>query len=202
FYVGLSFAVFYKYLGNVHPHRSKWFRNLVVGVALIWVFYMGNLAGIFSYYIGGALFFSLLIYIFSFLFLQKHAFQLGKYNTSTLDSSSSQKLMESVKTLFEEQEVFLDSTISLESVAAKLDISPRNVSQVINENEQTNFSDFVNNHRIEKAKVLLVDPSHQNEKMMAIAYDCGFGNVTSFNIAFKAKTQMTPSQFRNQFKKQ
>ncbi len=109
--------------------------------------------------------------------------------------------MASVKNLFIEQEVFLDNAISLESIAGKLDTSPRKLSQVINENEQTNFSDFVNNHRIEKAKVLLADPSRQNEKIVAIAYDCGFGNVTSFNIAFKAKTQLTPSQFRNQFKK-
>ncbi|WP_299486842.1 helix-turn-helix domain-containing protein [uncultured Allomuricauda sp.] len=199
-YVGLSFKIFYQYQGKVHQQRAKWFRNLVLGVGLIWVFYMGNLAGIFSYYIGGALFFSLLIYIFSFLFLQKHAFQLGKYNTSTLDSSASERLMEQVKTLFIDQQVFLENTISLESIAKKMEISPRKLSQVINENEQTNFSDFVNSYRIEKAKVLLTDSSLQNEKIIAIAYDCGFGNVTSFNLAFKAKTQLTPTQYRNKFK--
>lgn len=109
--------------------------------------------------------------------------------------------MEQVKTLFIEQQVFLENTISLESIAKKMEISPRKLSQVINENEQTNFSDFVNSYRIEKAKVLLTDSSLQNEKIIAIAYDCGFGNITSFNLAFKAKTQLTPTQYRNKFKR-
>ncbi|WP_190810557.1 AraC family transcriptional regulator [Flagellimonas sp. S3867] len=199
-YIGLSFFVFFKYRMKVHSQRAKWFRNLVLGVALIWIFYMGNLAGVFSYYIGGALFFSLLIYIFSFLFLQKHAFQLGKYNTSTLDPLSAEQLMSSLKILFVEQEVFLDNSISLERIARKLDASPRKLSQIINEKEQKNFSDFVNGYRIEKAKALLSDPKYNKEKIIAIAYDCGFGNVTSFNLAFKAKTQLTPSQYRNKSK--
>ncbi|MEX0361710.1 MAG: helix-turn-helix domain-containing protein, partial [Allomuricauda sp.] len=68
----------------------------------------------------------------------------------------------------------------------------------INENEHKNFSEFVNEFRIEKAKQMLADPKHQQDKIVAIAYDCGFGNVTSFNLAFKAKTQLTPTAFRKQ----
>ena len=37
------------------------------------------------------------------------------------------------------------------------------------------------------------------EKIATIAYDCGFGNVTSFNLAFKAETKLTPSQYRTQY---
>ncbi|WP_420603348.1 helix-turn-helix domain-containing protein [Flagellimonas sp.] len=200
-YIGLSFGVLYKCRTKVHPQRATWYRNLSIGVALIWQFYMGNLAGFFSFYIGGALFFSLLIYLFSFLFLQKHAFRLGKYNTSTLDRSSSQELMDGIRSLFIKEEIFLDNSISLESIAERLNIPPRKLSQCINENEQKNFSDFVNGYRIEKAKAMLSDPKYAQEKIIAIAYDCGFGNVTSFNLAFKAKTQLTPSQFRNKSKK-
>nr|WP_299343473.1 AraC family transcriptional regulator [Allomuricauda sp.] len=200
-YLGLSFQVLYLNRRRVHPQKSRWYRNLAFGVSLIWLFYMGNLAGVFSFYIGGALFFSLLIYIFSFLFLQKHAFQLGKYNTSTLDLHTSQHLTTSLKELFAKEEVFLDNTLTLENVAERLETSPRKLSQAINQNEQKNFSDFVNGYRIEKAKRLLQDPKYQKEKIISIAFDCGFGNVTSFNLAFKAKTQKTPTQYRNQFSK-
>ncbi len=198
-YVIVSFVVFYQFRNRAHKQRTVWYRNLVIGVALIWLFYMGNLAGLFSFYIGGALFFSLLIYVFSFVFLQKHAFRLGKYNTSTLEKSASGKLMDSVKSLFSNEEIFLDSSISLESVAKQLDVPPRRLSQAINENEHRSFSDFVTEHRIEKAKSLLIDPKYQHEKIVAIAYDCGFGNVTSFNLSFKAKTQLTPSEYRKRF---
>ncbi|RDY59953.1 helix-turn-helix domain-containing protein [Flagellimonas nanhaiensis] len=196
FYVVLSLVLAYQFRGKVHAQRLTWYRNLTIGVGLVWVFYMGHLAGLFSLYIGGAIFFSLLIYIFSFLFLKRHAFRLGKYNTSNLDKSSSQKLMVTVKNLLVNEELFLDNSISLEKISEKLNVTPRKLSQAINENEQKNFSDFVNGYRIKKAQDLLSNPEHNQEKILSIAYDCGFGNVTSFNLAFKAKTGLTPSQFR------
>lgn len=70
--------------------------------------------------------------------------------------------------------------------------------KVINEYEGKNFSEFVNQYRIAKAKALLADPGYGKEKIASIAYDCGFGNVTSFNLAFKAATQLTPTQYREQ----
>ena len=198
-YVVLSLILAHRYRGKVHSQRLTWFRNLTIGVGLVWIFYMGHLAGLFSLYIGGAIFFSLLIYIFSFLFLKRHAFRLGKYNTSNLDKSSSQKLMAAVKNLLINEELFLDNTISLEKIAEKLNVTPRKLSQAINENEQKNFSDFVNGYRIKKAQDLLSNPEHHQEKILSIAFDCGFGNITSFNLAFKAKTGLTPSQFRKKF---
>ncbi|PRX57073.1 helix-turn-helix domain-containing protein [Flagellimonas meridianipacifica] len=200
-YVFLSFGLLVGNRTEIRKQLGNWFRNLVIGTALIWLFYMGHLAGLFSFYIGGALFFSLLIYVFSFLFLQKHAFQLGKYNSSTLDKSTSKLLMESLKQLFSEEEIYLDNSLSLESVSERLKVSPRKLSQAINENEEKNFSDFVASHRVEKAKSLLIDPNYRNEKIIAVAYDCGFGNITSFNLAFKAKTKRTPSQYRREFGK-
>lgn len=198
-YLGLAFVLLAKNWSVLRNQPAKWYRNLVIGVLLIWLFYMGHLSGLFSFYIGGALFFSLLIYIFSFLFLQKHAFQLGKYSSSNLDKSKSQALILSLKKLFTEEEVYLDNSITLETLSKRLNVSPRKLSQAINENEQKNFSDLVTSHRIEKAKSLLIDPKYRNEKILSVAYDCGFGNITSFNLAFKAKTKRTPSQYRNEF---
>ncbi|WKN46402.1 helix-turn-helix domain-containing protein [Tunicatimonas pelagia] len=46
---------------------------------------------------------------------------------------------------------------------------------------------------------MLEDPSMADQKIAAIAFDSGFNNLTSFNAAFKAHTQCTPSQYRKQF---
>ncbi len=198
-YIGLSIYILYVIGKSVHQQLHNWYRNLIIGIGVIWFFYMGHLAGIFSWYIGGAVFFSFLIYIFSFLFLQKHAFQLGKYTKSTLDGETSRHLVSSLKNLFVQEEMYLHKTISLEIIAEKLNTSPRKLSQAINENELKNFSEFVNHYRIEKAKQLLSEPDSIKQKIATIAYDCGFGNVTSFNLAFKAATQLTPSAYRSQF---
>jgi AraC-like DNA-binding protein len=119
-----------------------------------------------------------------------------KYGSSPISQSTSKQLLEQVKELFETQQVFLESNITLKSIAKNLATSPRELSQVINEGAQMNFPEFVNQYRIAKAKALLTDPQYGQEKIETIAYDCGFGTVTSFNIAFKSATQMTPSQYR------
>ncbi len=178
----------------------KWYRNLVLGGMLVWGFYMGNLAGIIPYYIGGAIFFSFLVYVFTFLLLKRSSFSLEKYASSSLDSKSSKKLMASIRQCTKEEELFLEPSVSLQMLSKKLNASPRDISQAINENTQQNFSEFINGYRIEKAKLLLVTPEYGNEKIATIAYDCGFGNVTSFNLAFKAVTLLTPSQYRKRYK--
>ncbi|PKA98427.1 AraC family transcriptional regulator [Flavobacteriaceae bacterium MAR_2009_75] len=199
-YILLSVHVLSKTRGKAHRRISKWYRNLIFGTSLIWLFYIGNITGIIPLYIGGAIFFSFLVYTFSFLLLQRHDFSLEKYSTSNIDVATSKKLFIALKQLFKVEELYLDSTISLSKVAERIECSPRDVSRAINENQGKNFSEFVNAYRIQKAKALLADTAYLKEKIATIAYDCGFGNVTSFNLAFKAETQLTPSQYRNQFK--
>ena len=195
-YIWLSAILVLRHKEIVQFQLFKWYRDLIIGAALICLFYVGNVAGLIPSYIGGALFFSFLIYTFSFLLLQRHDFSLEKYRGSHMNRAASKKLVQSLKDLFEREETFLDSTITLSSIAKKAGSAPRDVSRAINENEKRNFSEFVNHYRIRKAKVLLVDADYHNEKIATVAYDCGFGNVTSFNLAFKAETQMTPSQYR------
>ncbi|MBD2700093.1 AraC family transcriptional regulator [Spirosoma sp. BT702] len=175
-----------------------WYRTIVIGVSVIWFVYVGIFIGLIPLYILGAVIFSLLIYLFSFLLLKRHVFALEKYGTSSLDQVASTQLLQQIEKLFETKEIYLDPTISVNGVAQLLSTSPRQLSQVINEQAQMNFSGFVNQYRIAKAKILLADPAYFQEKIQTIAYDCGFGNVTSFNLAFKAQTRLTPSQYRRQ----
>ena len=176
-----------------------WYRNIAAGVTIIWFLYVGIFARLIPFYILGAVFFSFLMYIFSYLLLKRHVFALEKYTSSGMDTVASRRLLEQIKDLFANKEMYLESDVSLKMVAEKLSVAARDVSQVINEYEQKNFAEFVNQYRIARAKILLSSPDYAREKIETIAYDCGFGNVTSFNLAFKAEMQMTPSQYRNQF---
>ncbi|KAA1246327.1 AraC family transcriptional regulator [Aquimarina sp. RZ0] len=199
-YLILSWIYIVKMLKQANPRLLKWYRAIVIGACLIWCFYLSNFVGFIPFYIGGAILYSILVYGFSYLLLKRHVFALEKYSNSAIDRSTSKKIVLQIKNMFADEEIFLDAGISLQRVAEKLQISSRELSQVINENEQKNFSEFVNHYRIKKAKRLLIDPKYINEKIATIAYDCGFGNVTSFNLAFKAETTTTPSQYRNKYK--
>jgi AraC-like DNA-binding protein len=195
-YLGISW--YYLFTVPAGTRLKSWYRNIVIGVSTVLLVYGGVYLGFIPFYILGAVFFSLLVYIFSYMLLKRHVFALEKYTSSTIDGATARQLVQQLKSLFEQQDAYLDSELTLKGVAGRLSASARDLSQAINEHEGKNFAEFVNHYRIAKAKTMLADPVHAQEKVASIAYDCGFGTVTSFNVAFKAATQMTPTQYREQ----
>ena len=197
-YLIASWNYLYQNKLTISKNLFGWYQKILIGATLIWLHYVGNLLDFTYYYIRGPIFYSLLIYAFSYLFLHQHRLQMRKYGSSQLDKKASQDLYKQIVTLFEVEKIYLNDRLILDIVAKRLNVKPREISQAINENANQNFYDFVNHHRIEKAKELLKNPSFKNEKIATIAYESGFGNVSSFNLAFKKKTGLTPSVYKKQ----
>lgn len=197
-YLLLSWRQYVKVKGTARQSLRSWYRGILLGVSLILILYVGIFVRLVPLYLLGATAFSFLIYLFSFIFLKKHHLALDKYAQSTVDMTASRALIAQLKTLFETEAPYLETNTSLQRIAKKLDTQPRVLSQAINEIEQVNFSEYVNQYRVAHAKALLQDPKRMHDKIATIAFDCGFGNLTSFNLAFKANVNMTPSQFRKQ----
>ncbi len=97
--------------------------------------------------------------------------------------------------IMREQRLFTDPQLSLEKLATGLEINPRQLSSVLNNEVGKNFYDYVNRYRIEEVKVLLKDPKHQHLTIEAIANLAGFKSKSSFNTAFKKHTNMTPREY-------
>jgi AraC-like DNA-binding protein len=121
-----------------------------------------------------------------------------KYEKSGLSDKKAKIYLEKLLKLMDEEKPYIDSNLTLISLAEKLSISPHNFSEVINTQLNKNFFDFINQYRVEEAKKLLTDPHKQHLKILAIAYDAGFNSKTSFNTIFKKFTKLTPSEYRNQ----
>lgn len=85
--------------------------------------------------------------------------------------------------------------LSLDWLAARHSISPRYVRALFY-SEQTSFSDFVRNHRLDKARDMLADPRFKHYTIATIAYDVGFGDLSGFNRMFQRRFQHTPSDLR------
>ncbi len=58
------------------------------------------------------------------------------------------------------------------------------------------FNAFLNRYRIEEAKAALADPEQKDVPLLAFAMDAGFQSTGPFNRAFKAATDVTPTEFR------
>lgn len=120
----------------------------------------------------------------------------NKYKNSTLDPEKAELLLKKLRFLLEVKKVFLDETLSLKALAAKLGIPPRYLSQVMNERLNKNFWDVVNGYRVEEAKKMLLKPAKKDTTILEIAFEVGFNSKEVFNRAFKKYTGMTPSQFK------
>ncbi len=72
------------------------------------------------------------------------------------------------------------------------------ISQLINKEFQCNFNTFVNNYRIEEAKMLLQNGKHSNSSLAHIAELAGFGSTSSFVRVFKQRTGKTPVKYKEE----
>jgi AraC-like DNA-binding protein len=91
---------------------------------------------------------------------------------------------------------FLNANLSVNQLAKQMGMSPRDLSFVINHGFEKNFFDFVGDYRIRHATELL-DLRQEGKTILEVMLDSGFNSKSVFNTAFKHKTGMTPTQYRN-----
>ncbi len=201
-YYLVAVKIFYQTKGSSSidnfPELKRWLQSLLIIAGLLMVAYSPAL---FKYigYIGGSLLYAIGIYGVSVMVLtngQLYPWFRSKYNGSTLNRAAIVTIAETLQKLMTEQRLFTDSGLALKDVASQIGIAPHRLSQVINKHYGMSFSDYVNQFRIEAAKSMLTDPEKANLKIAAIAYDCGFGALSSFNTIFRKHTGQTPSNFR------
>lgn len=105
-------------------------------------------------------------------------------------------LMEAINKLIEEEKIYTHPELTTESLAARLGVNRNAISKAVNSTLQKNFSAFINDYRIREAIRLLSDPANDTLTTDAIATDAGFNSRETFYRAFKARTGITPTQFR------
>lgn len=120
----------------------------------------------------------------------------ARYRLSTLTSPQARLLEIQLLKLMADGKPYLDPDLSLPGLAAMLDVPAKHLSQVINDRIGLHFSDFVNRQRVAEARRLLADPRHRDDKLLAIAFACGFNSKSVFNSAFRKFTGLSPSEFR------
>jgi AraC-like DNA-binding protein len=87
--------------------------------------------------------------------------------------------------------------LTIGSLSAELGVPEYRLRQLINEGlAHRNFNAFLNRYRIEEAKAALADPEQKEVPVLTIAMDAGFQSVGPFNRAFRAATELTPTEFR------
>jgi AraC-like DNA-binding protein len=189
---------------NPSPYRLK---SIVLVISILWLIYASYcFQTYFSIYLPTrsieALYYSILSYWILYSELQGRKIismnsVTGRYKSSGLTTEDAARYKSIILDYTTKNESYKDHNITLAQLAKQLKMTPHMLSQVINDQLNYNFNDFINSHRIEGAKKMLKDEAMSNFTIASIAYECGFNTLSAFNVAFKKFTGITPSQFRS-----
>ena len=113
-----------------------------------------------------------------------------------LDNTEYTAILEAIQEVMHEKEGFVNPDLNLKGLAAAINQSAKKVSFVINDHYKSNFSDFINSYRVEKAKSLLSCSEQQERTVIEIAYEVGFNSKATFNRAFAKFVEVSPTEYR------
>lgn len=119
----------------------------------------------------------------------------AKYSRSSLDGPARARIQRKLQDEMLTAQRFRDQRLTLRGLCQHMKESPHYVSQVINQDLDANFYDFVNSHRIESAKQALA--AEPGKTVLEIALEVGFNSKSTFNAAFRRHTGMTPTEYRD-----
>jgi AraC-like DNA-binding protein len=119
-----------------------------------------------------------------------------KYKNSSLSKTDALQLLSQLENYMDTHKPFVNPELKMKDIAEWLDTSERNLSQLVNEYKNQNFSDFINSYRIKYAISLLTDPLFKEKTILWILFESGFNSKTSFNTTFKKATGFTPAEYR------
>ncbi|SEM01407.1 AraC-type DNA-binding protein [Aquimarina amphilecti] len=193
--------------------RNKQIKGRAEGKAKIiaWLFYFLFINLIFvvmyfliseliiPFYIGISFLFSLVIICLSFWALNSPFLftnPIEKYKQSTFNHDEAYMLMEKLKVFMEEEKPFLNPEMTLPKLSRQFKMSTNELSQIINQTESLNYSQFISKYRVREAQNLMSMSTYVDMTIGAIAYDSGFNSISSFNSSFKKHTKMTPIEYR------
>jgi len=200
-------------VSSLEHRRLQWLRNLLLGATvlfLVWI--LSNELGL-SDELMGMIFLGFSYWVAYHALSQEYLFEKVRtetvlpiiqqepdlrYRNSTLTSEDLQGRMAQVEQYMREAKPYLNSDLTLTTLAEALDLNSYYLSQVLNEGCSENFYKLINRYRVEESKQILLNPAFSHYSILAVANQAGFSAKSTFNKTFKEHTGLAPSEFVRQ----
>ena len=104
-------------------------------------------------------------------------------------SRTAAKLVSALNT----NKLYADNSLSLRKLSDITGVTKNHISETLSQQLGVNFFDFVNSHRAEEAKRLLIET---DLNILEIGLEVGFNSRSTFNAAFKKHIGSPPSTYR------
>lgn len=197
----LSVSLYKRKQNTLQKKDWIWLNILVIGTLILQLSYFSNYVLGLTPYLLGPIVYGVFVYFLSFFLIKnpqvlKSLKEFKKYRNINLSSNDLKVYVDKIEFLMDNEKPYLNADFGLNQLSKSITLPAYLVSHVINKSYDKNFPDFINSYRIDIAKNMLTDSSYCNFKISSIAYECGFNSLSSFNIAFKKHTNLTPSLFK------
>jgi AraC-like DNA-binding protein len=117
-----------------------------------------------------------------------------KYQKTGLGDEEAEEIWRRLERVMAQEQPHLNGKLTLQGLADQLLLPGHQLSQVINQKGAANFNSYLNGHRIRAAQEMM--RSHPDQKLLAIAFACGFSSLSTFNRVFRETTGQSPSEYR------
>jgi AraC-like DNA-binding protein len=221
-YLAFTFQLFYQYrkklnvyFSNTYALELRWILIFLITFTLLFVYSTGqDIIGSFfmemnySQRYGLNIFMALVVlfigvkgYFTDTTKLKKLQFSFTPQPIITperdeeLASSVSQEERDALVHYMNSERPYLDPELNLITLSRKLNMSRSQLSHIINDGFDKNFNDFVNEHRIEAVKQMLISGKQKQLSLLGIAMECGFNSKATFNRVFKKMTGESPTMY-------
>lgn len=203
-----------KNYSNNDAYSLRWLYRLLIVFATLWflwvpytlidyVIFNFQLA-INDYYPIYVLLSIITIWISAEAFLKPEVILLETSKQNTIEKEDpSEEITKKASWLKEQMTTnlfYLNSELTLKSLADNLNIHPNVLSKVINDGLDKNFSDFVNEYRVNAIIDKLHSGNYNHITLLGISFECGFNSKTTFNRVFKNIKGITPLNYKKSIK--
>lgn len=165
----------------------------VAGIWIIWIAYYT--CGYTSYIVGALSFtFVLAASVLVYLRLRSDQAPIEPYRDRRIPESEATGQLQALTELMMRERLHLDPALTLPRVARRLGLPQARLSQLLNDNRQTSFKQYLAQLRVGEAKQLL--QQLPPKPLEIVAEEAGFQSMSTFHSAFKKLEGITPAAFR------
>ncbi len=195
-------------------YQLRWLRRLLKRFALFWLlwmpfmgvdyFYYHNQPGIHAYYPLYLVLAVMMIWIAAkaFLSLEIAAPAPGPVVSKPSPATELKQKGNWLRKTMETGLLYQDAELSLRSLAETLDLTPNELSRIINTAFRKSFNDFINEYRIREVIRKMQDPAYDRLTLIGIALDAGFNSKSTFNRVFREMTGKSPAEYKSRLEKE
>ena len=108
-----------------------------------------------------------------------------------------QRWLEQLQVQMEEALIYRRNDLSIGELAKEIGLPEHQLRKLINHHlGYRNFREYLNGYRLEEAAARLRSAEDEKTPILTIALEVGFGSITPFNRAFRARYGLAPSAYR------